>query len=60
MNPPTIVNQIMNEKTMSRKKFMEYHGATNRNDRYGWAFVNHDDKVVILALGMSILNLTGR
>ncbi|WP_287201672.1 HNH endonuclease signature motif containing protein [Pseudoalteromonas sp.] len=37
----------MNEKTMSRKKFMEYHGATNRNDRYGWAFVNHADKVVI-------------
>lgn len=32
---------------MSRKKFMEYHGATNRNDRYGWAFVNHEDKVVI-------------
>lgn len=32
---------------MSRKKFMEFHGATNRNDRYGWAFVNHEDKVVI-------------
>jgi len=32
---------------MSRKKFMESHGATNRNDRYGWAFVNHADKVVI-------------
>ncbi len=32
---------------MSRKKFMESHGATNRNDRYGWAFVNHEDKVVI-------------
>lgn len=31
---------------MSRKKFMESHGASNRNDRYGWAFVNHDDKVV--------------
>ncbi|MGF1767010.1 HNH endonuclease [Enterovibrio makurazakiensis] len=32
---------------MSRKKFMESHGAINRNDRYGWAFVNHEDKVVI-------------
>lgn len=32
---------------MSRKKFMESHGAKNRNDRYGWAFVNHEDKVVI-------------
>lgn len=32
---------------MSRKKFMERHGASNRNDRYGWAFVNHEDKVVI-------------
>jgi hypothetical protein len=32
---------------MSRKKFMESHGATNRNDRYGWGFVNHEDKVVI-------------
>jgi len=26
---------------------MESHGASNRNDRYGWAFVNHVDKVVI-------------
>jgi hypothetical protein len=26
---------------------MESHGATNRNDRYGWGFVNHEDKVVI-------------
>ena len=26
---------------------MESYGATNRNDRYGWAFVNHADKVVI-------------
>lgn len=26
---------------------MAFHGATNRNDRYGWAFVNHEDKVVI-------------
>ena len=32
---------------MSRKKFMESNGATNRNDRYGWAFVNNEDKVVI-------------
>jgi hypothetical protein len=32
---------------MSRKKFMESHGATNRNDRYGWGFVNHEEKVVI-------------
>lgn len=32
---------------MSRKTFMASHGATNRNDRYGWAFVNHEDKVVI-------------
>jgi hypothetical protein len=32
---------------MSRKKFMESHGASNRNDRYGWAFVNHKDKLVI-------------
>jgi hypothetical protein len=33
--------------SMSRKKFMETHGASNRNDRYGWAFVNHKDKLVI-------------
>ncbi|PMM34631.1 hypothetical protein BCT55_18465 [Vibrio splendidus] len=32
---------------MSRKKFMASHGATNRNDRYGWAFVNHENKLVI-------------
>ncbi len=31
---------------MSRKKFMESYGATNRNSRYGWAFVNHDEKQV--------------
>jgi len=32
---------------MSRKKFMEAHGASNNNDRNGWGFVNHKDKVVI-------------
>jgi hypothetical protein len=26
---------------------MELHGATSRNDRYAWGFVNHKDKVVI-------------
>ncbi|MCD9544296.1 HNH endonuclease [Photobacterium carnosum] len=31
---------------MSRKKFMESYGATNRNARYGWAFVNNEDKEV--------------
>ncbi len=31
---------------MSRKKFMESYGATNRNSRYGWAFVNHEEKQV--------------
>ncbi|MEZ9951175.1 hypothetical protein AB4395_01700 [Vibrio splendidus] len=31
---------------MSRKKFMESYGATNRNARYGWAFVNHEKKEV--------------
>ncbi|HAS6230861.1 TPA: HNH endonuclease [Vibrio vulnificus] len=31
---------------MSRKKFMESYGATNRNARYGWAFVNHEGKEV--------------
>lgn len=31
---------------MSRKKFMESYGATNRNARYGWAFVNHEEKEV--------------
>lgn len=31
---------------MSRKSFMQAHGASNRNDRYGWAFVNHDKKIV--------------
>jgi len=31
---------------MSRKKFMESYGATNRNTRYGWAFVNHESKEV--------------
>jgi len=32
---------------MSRKKFMEAHGASNSNDRHGWGFVNHKNKVVI-------------
>ncbi|WJG07624.1 HNH endonuclease signature motif containing protein [Aliiglaciecola sp. LCG003] len=32
---------------MSRKSFMESQGATSKNDRYGWGFVNHQDKVVI-------------
>ncbi|HHF2968555.1 TPA: HNH endonuclease [Vibrio alginolyticus] len=31
---------------MSQKKFMESYGATNRNARYGWAFVNHEKKEV--------------
>ncbi|OBT00495.1 hypothetical protein A9257_07380 [Vibrio cyclitrophicus] len=32
---------------MSRKKFMALNNAVNRNDRYGWSFVNHEEKVVI-------------
>ncbi|MGY5451442.1 HNH endonuclease [Agarivorans sp. MS3-6] len=31
---------------MSRKTFMASYGASNRNDRYGWAFVNHEGKEV--------------
>jgi hypothetical protein len=26
---------------------MASHGAANKNDRYGWSFVNHEDKMVI-------------
>ena len=26
---------------------MEAHGASNSNDRHGWGFVNHKNKVVI-------------
>jgi hypothetical protein len=32
---------------MSRKKFMESIGATSRNSRYGWGFVNHKEKFVV-------------
>ncbi len=31
---------------MSRKQFMESHGATSKNWRWGWAFVNHDAETV--------------
>ena len=32
---------------MSRKKFIETNGATGRNWRWSWAFVNHADRFVI-------------
>lgn len=31
----------------SRKQFMAQHGASCRNDRYAWGFVNHIEKTVI-------------
>ncbi len=45
---------------MSRKKFMESYGATNRNARYGWAFVNHEKRKYTLVRGMSIQTETER
>ena len=38
---------LKNRSSMSRKKFMESVGASNRNDRYGWAYVNHNEKFVV-------------
>ena len=32
---------------MSRKKFIESHGATCRNWTWSWSFVNHEAKFVI-------------
>ena len=32
---------------MSRRRFMESHGATCRNWRNSWSFVNHSRKLVI-------------
>lgn len=34
---------------VSRKAFIESHGATCRSWTWSWSFVNHDDQMIILS-----------